>query len=611
MGQSEGDVARLVGIARAGRLAAEFDAVVQVVARLSAEDRIRVGPLLAKIDPGAVPPGFPEVSVVVTGAGTVGAAVAPIAAELVRHGLVPRCAATGYDTYLRDLADPTEAMLAADVTLCLLDAQVVFAEVSTPWQVEDVEATAARAVRRMSELLDRFTERARGLVVITTLPLPRAHTARLVDHRSRARLGAVWRRANADLLALAERPGVVVLDLDPLLGDGIPATDQRLAVHMGLHYSPALLAAVAREVGHLARNAVGRTRKCLVVDLDDTLWSGVLGEVGPDGVEVGPAFAELQKVIRQLGAQGVLLAVASKNDPGPVAEALAGRAMVLRAEDFVRVSASWRPKPDVLAELAEDLNLGLDSLVFVDDNAAECGMVARMLPDVRVVELSGDPAGHVAALLADGWFDVPRLSAEDKARPAAYRADLERRELRAGVDSLDDYLTALDVHVDLAVATPADVPRLSQLTLRTNQFTMTTTRLSAPEVAALLDDPDALVVAIRSSDRFGDNGLVGAVFGRRVGDRLRLENFLLSCRVFGRGIETACLSLVVATATEVEALYVPSARNGGFADFYPSHGFTPVPSDGPGTLYRGLGATPPVPAHLRVTARDLTERATR
>ncbi|TDC60098.1 HAD-IIIC family phosphatase [Micromonospora sp. KC207] len=607
----EDAVAQLTGIARAGRLAEDFDVVTKLAARLSRADLSRVGPLLARVDAAqvrAAHPDLPEVSVAVTGAGTVGALTAPVAAELVRHGLVPRCSATGYDAYLAELADPGSALHDADIAVCLLDARVVFAEVPTPWRVEQVEEAATRVVTRIVDIVERFVERSRGMLVVTTMPLLRSYPAQLVDHRSRARLGAVWARANARLLDLGERAGVVVLNLDPLLAEGVPAVDRRMGVHLGLRHSPALLAAVAREIGHLARNVAGRTRKCLVLDLDDTLWSGVLGEVGPDGVEVGPAFADVQRAARQLGSQGVLLAVASKNDPEPVRTALAKPEMALRADDFVRVSASWRPKPETLAGLAEELNLGQDSLVFADDSAAECGMVATLLPQVAVVELAGDPAGHLPALLADGWFDVPRLTDEDRGRSAAYRADLHRRELRTSAGSLDEYLRTLGVRVELAPAALADVARLSQLTLRTNQFTMTTARLSPPEVEALIRNPEALVLAVRTADRFGHNGLVGAVFGRHDAGLLWLENVLLSCRVFGRGIEQAYLSSVLSSARArgvgaVLARYVPSARNGAFADFYLRHGFTRVlPYDGPGELYRhDLGRIPSVPEHIVLT----------
>jgi FkbH-like protein len=253
---------------------------------------------------------------------------------------------------------------------------------------------------------------------------------------------------------------------------------------------------------------------------------------------------------------------------------------VLRPEDFVRVVANWRPKDENLAELAESLNLGVDSFVFADDNPFEQGLVRRSLPAVAVVALDGEPALHTTRLLRDGWFDTRESTAEDRARPDLYRQELARDDFRGGFGSLDDYLAELGIRVRLARAEPRDFPRISQITLRTNQFNLTTERLQPAEVTALAQDPDRLVLALRSADRFGDNGLVGAVFLSR-GEELRIDNFLLSCRVFSRGIEQAALAgvLRLAAADGSRAVlggYRPTAKNRIVRDFYPSHGFAQI-----------------------------------
>ncbi len=449
--------------------------------------------------------------------------------------------------------------------------------------------------------------------MLNTVPLPRAMTAQLVDHRSRAALGAAWRQANVELLRLAERyPSTVVIDLDPLLAQGVPAVDPRLHSYARAHLSTPLLTAYAREIGHLGRQVVGALKKCLVLDLDDTLWGGVLGEDGVDGIELsgthrGDAFTEFQRVVKQLGSQGVLLAVVSKNDQELVDEALRSRAeMVLHAEDFVRIIANWRPKHDNLMALADALNIGVDSLVFVDDSAFECGLVRHELPRVAVVQVGRDPALHIGAVLADGWFDVRELTREDRTRPAAYRDELARKDFLDGFASIEDYLAELGVEVVLAPVAEPQVARTSQMTLRTNQFNLTTTRLQPAEVRALLTEPKALTLAIRSGDRFGDNGLVGAIFCHRDGDVVHVDNMLLSCRVFARGIEQACLSALLrharATgATEVRGTYRPTAKNGGVRDFYPRSGFRPVGDDSEALVFRhDLADIGEVPTHVRL-----------
>jgi FkbH-like protein len=261
----------------------------------------------------------------------------------------------------------------------------------------------------------------------------------------------------------------------------------------------------------------------------------------------------------------------------------------VREEDFVRIIADWRPKTANLAELAEALNLGTDSFVLVDDSAYERGLVRRELPGVVTIGIDDEPALHAERLLSDGWFDARDLTGEDRARPARYRDEIARKSFLDNFDSIGDYLRELAIEVRFCRAAEAEVARVSQLTLRTNQFNLTTVRLQPPDVRQWLDDPAALVATIRSADRFGDNGLVGAVFARREAETMHIENFLLSCRVFSRGIEQACLASLLehARATGAAAVtgsYRRTAKNHAVADFYPRHGFKPAGSGGGETV---------------------------
>ncbi|QQM39633.1 HAD-IIIC family phosphatase [Streptomyces liliifuscus] len=615
----ESGPATLVELHREGRLVREYPGVRQLLAGASDAELARAGQLLARLDPGEVAaehPAVPVVTVAVTGHGTLAPLLPPLTVELARHGLLLRPRLGDFDAYVFDLADPCGELYRADLALCVLDPMVVFDEVPVPWGPEDVERVARERIGTLAGLVARFVESARGTLVLNTLPLPRRFAAQLVDHRSRARLGVVWREANARLLRLAEEHDrVVVLDLDPPAGEGVPVVEPRLSQYTRTHLSPALLAAYAREIGHLARHRAGQGKKALVLDLDGTLWGGILGEDGPDGIEIGAdgthrggAHHAFQRVVGQLASQGVLLAAVSKNDPEPVGEVLRGHpGMFLREDDFVRVVANWRPKHDNLTELAEALNLGVDSFVFVDDSPYECGLVRHELPGVAVVPVSGEPALHIEALLRDGWFDAPELTREDVTRVAQYRDELVRKDFLDSFDSLEEYLRQLRVEVQLVEAGPAEVARLSQLALRTNQFNQTTLRLGPAEVRALLDDPAARVLAVRAADRFGDNGVVGAVFTHRRGDTVHIDNFLLSCRVFSRGIEQTALCAVLRHARAhgaraVRANHRATPKNTKVKDFYPRNGFAPVTDDGTTVTYEhGLEVLPVPPAHVHFT----------
>ncbi|MEU3555188.1 HAD-IIIC family phosphatase [Streptomyces fragilis] len=616
------DLSELTRLHRDGSLAAHYPRVRALLAELTGDPLARAGRLLARLDPDdvlAAHPGTPAPLLALTGHGTLTGAVPALTAELARHGLLARVRLSPFDSWVFDLADPASDLYAArpDLVLCLLDAATVTDDLPTPWGADDV----ARVLEEKLALLERAAEvcatAAPGAtLVLNTLPLLPETPAQLLDLRARARLGALWRRAEARLLELPDRhPHVVVVDLLPQLARGVAAGDVRQSVYARAHLSDGLLARYAREVGHLARLSTGGGKKVLALDLDNTVWGGVLGEVGPDGIETdggyrGEAFRRFQLVVRQLAAQGVLVTAVSKNDLEPVEKTLREHpGLALREEDFVRIRANWRPKHENIAELADELNLGADSFVFVDDSAFERGLVRRELPGVAVVAVDEEPALHPGRLLEDGWFAARELTDEDLVRPARYREERDRRDFLHTFDSLDGYLRELDTTVTVAPAAPGEYARISQITLRTNQFNLTTRRLQPADVRALAADPAALVLGVRAADRFGDHGLVGAVLLRQDGEVLHVDNFLLSCRVFSRGIEQTVLHAVLRHARdsglrEVRAAYRRTPKNGKVADFCPRGGFTATTVTDEETLFRhDLAELPEPAAHIRLTAR--------
>lgn len=593
----------LLRLHRAGRLAAEYPRVRGLLADLSGAELARAGQLLTRLTTDVVlseHPQTPTITVAITGHGTLAPLHPALTAELARHGLLLRPFLADFDSYIFDLGDAGSELYSADpdLVLCVLDPMVVFDDVPTPWGPADVERVLDEKVRLVAQLAAKFADRGRGTLVLNTIPFLRRFSAQLVDHRSRARLGALWREANARLLRLSdEHTSVIALDLDPLVAEGVPANEIQMSVYAKAHLTAGLLSAYAREVGHLARHIAGMTKKVLALDLDGTVWGGVLGEDGITGIEVadsyrGEAFKAFQGVIKQIGAQGVLVAAVSKNDAEPVVAALRDHPqMVLREDDFVQLVANWQPKHENLTEIASVLNLNTDSFVFADDSAYECELVRHALPAVEVIALDDEPTRHIARLLDEGWFDVRELTDEDKVRPLRYREEAARKSFLDAFGSIEGYLRELKVRVRLARATEADVSRVSQITLRTNQFNLTAERLQAADVRDRLTRPDALVLTIHAGDRFGDYGLVGTVFVRRDGADMHIDNFLLSCRAFSRGIEQACLTSVLryARATGARALfgaYRATAKNGMVKDLYSRNGFQSVADDGVSAAFR-------------------------
>ncbi|MGC9440843.1 HAD-IIIC family phosphatase [Streptomyces sp. WG5] len=613
-------LAALRTLRREGQLAARYPRIAPLLAELAGTgaetDLRRAGSVLAQLDHAQVLAAWPETEtavIAVTGHSTLGGLGDPLAAEFGRHGVLTETRPSDFDAYQRDLRDTGSPLYAADVdlALCVLDPQVLLDELGSPWQAEDLARAVRRKLAEIERLAGTFTAHARADLVLNTVPLPRTVTHQLVDHESRARAGLAWRDFNSGLLRLSlADPRVHVVDLDPLVAAGTALNDARMAAYAKAVLGDDLLARYAREVAHLSRMLRGRTKKVLVVDADNTLWDGVLGDDGPDGIAAattfrGEAFGTFQRLVRQLGSQGVLLAVSSKNDHDDLVRVVREHPdMVLREDDFARINANWRPKDANLEDIARRLNVGVDSLVFVDDSPFECGLVAAGLPQVAVVRLDDEPALHVEKLLADGWFDTARLTAEDRARAARYRTESVRADLLESAGSQEEYLSRLGVRVALAEAAPGDADRIAQLSLRTNQFNLTTVRLRAADVTERLTDPAHLVLVIRSADLFGDNGVVGAVLARRDGDTLRVDNMLLSCRVFARGIEQAAVAALLGHAratgaTQVTAVYRPTGKNRNVRGFWPSLGFTTLSvADDEVRFRHGLRDLPAVPSHI-------------
>lgn len=582
----------------------EVAALLAPIADVGADMR-RAGALLRKYPAQELADAAPGVEVVrvrVAGYSTVEPLRDPLVAQLARFGLAGEITLGDFDGYLRELGDTGSALYAADpdVVACVLDAQVVFDQFDGPWTVADIRRAAMAQVGVIGKLAETYESNATGSLVLTTWPLLPTHLRRLVDRQSRTELSMLWREVNIELLRIGRDHGrVYVIDLDPLVGLAGQVNDPRMASYAKANLGADLLAEFARELTHLIRALRGRTSKMLVLDADNTMWDGILGDDGPDGITAattfrGEAFGEFQACARQLASQGVLLSVCSKNDDDLMRTVLRENPdMKLREADFVAVMANWAPKDANIRSIADRLNLNVDSFVFADDSPFERGLIAASLPQVGIVALDDEPALHVSALLRDGWFDTLALTDEDRARSELYRADGARAELAESTATPQEYLDQLGVTVKLAPPDPHEVGRLAQLTMRTNQFNLTTQRMQPAQVQDLIDGADTIALAISSGDRFGTNGVIGGVFAHIDGEELYIDNFVMSCRVFARGIEQTAMRAVLQHAKALglraaNGVFKPSAKNAKASTLLPDEGFVAVSSSesGDATYYR-------------------------
>ena len=405
-------------------------------------------------------------------------------------------------------------------------------------------------------------------------------------------------RINARMLNLARDAGVALIDNDwqaSYFGKE-RWLDERLWCHSKQALSPSYLPSLAKGVSDSVLAELGVGVKCVVVDLDNTLWGGVLADDGASGIEIGQAevglaFSRFQQTLQELRDRGVLLAVCSRNHHDAVRDVLTNHPdMILRYQDFSVVVANHGDKVSNILTIRDRLNLGLDSFVFLDDSPFERDMVRRALPEVQVPEMGEDPAGFSGVLARLGLFEGRAATNEDRDRRAYYQKDAERDALRNQFSGLTEYLADLKMEADQLPFDAYALPRVHQLVQRSNQFNLTTIRYTESELAALAQAHDVSAFCVRLTDRLGDNGIIVVVIGRTHDKDLVIDTWIMSCRVLGRGVESLVLDLIVRSARarncdRIVGRFVPTPKNGLVVDLFTRLGFTAAGTDGNAYLF--------------------------
>lgn len=447
-------------------------------------------------------------------------------------------------------------------------------------------------VRHVTEWADLALAATHASLLITNFVVPDRRQFGIADLQERGGEVEFTMRLNLELMArFAGNPRVYLLDADGVASrfGKARAFSPTLYNLARMPWHDGLLPVLADEMLRFLHAHLGRTKKCLVLDLDNTLWGGVLGEDGPTGIEIGSgspageAFLAFQNTVLGHKSRGVMLAVNSKNNDADVREAFRVRSeMPLRLEDFSALRINWQPKHENLLAIAAELNIGVDSLVFVDDNPAECALVEQMLPDVEVVRLPKDPADYSDRLKSLVAFEKLAITAEDRAKARQYHQQRLRAEHREVVGDLDGYLASLATEVRIRPATEASRSRIHQMFSKTNQFNMTTKRYSPADIERFMADDRFVLRTIDATDKFGPLGIIGLYLLDLSGDLPRVDSFLLSCRAIGRGIEAAAMNGIkeeILSQRGHEALladFVPTKKNAPACGFYESQGFVKV-----------------------------------
>jgi FkbH-like protein len=488
-----------------------------------------------------------------------------------------------YGAYRQEILDPASLLHRfAPEIVCIIPS---WRDLNLPPLAADGrERTVEAVVSEHAALWKTLADRSPCHIVQHAFDLPAAESAGSLSGRRGGR-SRVLRQINLRLAEVA--PAFVsVLDTERVMTSvGIDAWEDAALWHRARQHpsTRALPALVEQQMAHI-RAAVGLTRKVVVCDLDNTLWAGIIGEDGIDGIRVGnpspegEAHAYLQQYLKELQARGILLAVASKNNPDEARLPFTKHGgMVLRLEDFAAFEANWDDKATNLRRVAAKLSLGTDSFVFLDDNPFERAWVRSQMPEVAVVELGASPATYVRDLDAGRYFEVLSVSEEDRRRSQLYRVEAEREAFREQAGSLETFLAGLHMRASSVAISDANRARVTQLVNKTNQFNVTTRRYTEAEVSALT--ARGWCAAFQLSDRFGDHGLVGVMFCQPGSSRRwNIDTWLVSCRVLGRQLEAFMLDRAVEAArsagiTHLRGIYTPTAKNGLVADLFDRFGF--------------------------------------
>ena len=590
--QARGETDPLARLALAARLAG-YRRDFTLTGRL---DRMAAEGLGALAAPGAPPAlGLKPLRMALLSSHTVDHLVPSIRIAGLQRRLALSIYVAPYGMYRQALLgeDPALAAFAPQLLLLALDAS------DAPLQLplEATESEVAAAVQTRVEELRQLWRQAREHFAVQfvqqTLVPAEPPLFGSFEALVPAAPYAVIERLNAGIRAAARQDGVLLLDLAWQAARG--SFGQGLADPVRWHQakqlvSPTLAPLYGDLLARVAAALAGLSRKCLVLDLDNTLWGGVIGDDGIEGIRLGQgdptgeAFLAFQRHVALLARRGIILAVCSKNDAAVAEAAFAHPEMALQRADIAAFVANWDDKAGNLRRIAQMLEIGLDSLVFVDDNPAERDIVRRELPEVAVPELPEDVAEYPGCLAAAGYFEAVSFTSDDAARGRNYALNAERKVALSQSTDIAGYLRSLEMTLTATAVGPAELPRVTQLINKTNQFNLATRRYTETEVARLAGDPAAVALALRLRDRFGDNGLISVVLARPdpslAAGELLIDSWLMSCRVLGRQVEEAVLGVLASAAarsgaTALVGEYRPTPRNAMVAEHYLRLGFMP------------------------------------
>ncbi len=520
-----------------------------------------------------------------------------------------------YNQYNQDILNPESSLhqFHPDVTFLILDVRTILGDAYYfPYSNSSLERkkTIDEIFSELKNLIQYFKQNLKSKLIITNFNIPTYSPFGIYENKTKFNFKKMIMELN-NLLEnfIQEENSIFLYDFDGFIrkfGESHVFNYRQYFfgdVKIGIDYLPHL----GYELMGYVKPILGLSKKCIVVDLDNTMWGGVIGEDGFDGIKLGPyiqgrPFLEFQKILLALNKRGIILAINSKNNYDDAIKVIREHPhMLIKEENFSSIQINWNDKVSNIQEIAHELNIGLDSIVYFDDDPINRELMKTSLPQVLTIDLPRDPSEYCLCVTDLNDFNLLQITEDDIKRSRMYNEEHQRKKFQKNIPNLENFLQKMNIEVIIKNGTDFTIPRISQLTLKTNQFNLTTKRYQEEEIKSMVNDKKFLVEYAQVLDKFGDNGITGVCIVKKNDTEWIIDTFLLSCRVMGRGVEEGILGHILEQAkkegiSKVIGEYIPTTKNNPCSNFYQKYGFE---RDGKNWSFN-LKNSITIPNHLKV-----------
>ncbi|MBI3639011.1 MAG: HAD-IIIC family phosphatase [Thaumarchaeota archaeon] len=524
---------------------------------------------------------------------------------------------SGYNQYNQDILNDKSELykFSPDAVFLILDTRSILGNFFySPYSlsVDQRKELVEKKAKELVNLFEVFTKKSKSKLVVTNLSVPTYSPYGICETKSELGLQEMVMKLNSKLYDYTrQNQTVYIYDFNGFVtryGES-NVFDYRQYFFGDIKISLEFIPLLAEDLMGYVKTMMGLNKKCIALDLDNTLWGGIVGEDGFNGIKLGPtppgnAYMELQRSLLALNQRGIILAINSKNNEDDALEVIRKHPhMVLREENFANIRINWNDKVSNMKEIAEELNIGLDSIAYFDDDPVNREFMTMNLPEVLTVDLPSDPAFYASVLHGINDFNVLKITEEDLKRKDMYHQEKQRKNFEKNTTNIEDFLKQLEIKLKIKKADQFTISRISQLTLKTNQFNLTTRRYQEEEIRQFSQDSNMLVGCVQVEDKFGDNGITGVFIVKKENQKeWTIDTFLLSCRVMGREVEKGILSHIIEQARKnkveyIKAQYIPTKKNKPVESFLSDCGFH---KEGDHWIY-SVNSTFKAPDYLRVS----------